>query len=272
MTPKQLREKGWQFIQTAQSEFQAGRYDNASYNARYAGEMALKARFCTRKGWADFPDDRKEAKRRGAPDVVTHDLDDLLKLSDSVQLKSNSMHAIDWGAISNWDVEERYTPIGTITRELAEARIRETQKLFIELAHFEIVEKLLAVEHILSDEFGPFNLFAFAERATQKEGWEVLMSAWWIPEDNTDTISSRIWSALDADLALAVRRCTYPHPSHPLTQAYHTLFQGEHQPRVLAVGNIMGGILLPASYVITSFRRPSPAAQETGALPTGTKV
>jgi HEPN domain-containing protein len=48
VTPLELRQNGWGKLQSAIKLFEETRYDDASYLAGYAVEMALKARYCTR--------------------------------------------------------------------------------------------------------------------------------------------------------------------------------------------------------------------------------
>jgi hypothetical protein len=105
MTPQEFRAKGWDNIKSARALLDQGHWDNAAYLVGYATEYALKARLCTRRGWAEFPENRKEATKRGVPNVITHDLDELLKLSDAVRITTASLHNIDWPRVVDWSAE-----------------------------------------------------------------------------------------------------------------------------------------------------------------------
>ena len=79
MTPEQLRARTWKNIESSRKLLDSDA-DYAAQTVGYAVEYALKARFCTRRGWPDFPDTLKQAKQRGSPErLFTHDLETLLK-------------------------------------------------------------------------------------------------------------------------------------------------------------------------------------------------
>jgi hypothetical protein len=265
MTPKQLRQKALSKISSAQALLAAGQYDEASYVVGYAAELALKARYCTRKGWSDFPDDRAEVKRRGAADVMIHDLDELLNLAGHASLQTNSMLHIDWGRALDWSEQQRYHPVGSVVPEQAKAQVEETRKLCGELALYEIVEKLLVVEIEVSNLYGPFNFFALVERATQNQGWEVMMSAWWILGDGKakgDAVVKKTRAILDDDLYALIRRFVSFHPLDERIQMFHHFaFGGQvHHPRLVTSGNIVDGNPLPPAFIITNveYRSPQP--------------
>jgi HEPN domain-containing protein len=266
MTPKELRQKALSKIKSASILFEAGQYDDASYMVGYAAEYALKARYCTRKGWADFPDDRDEAERRGAGKIITHDLEKLLKLSDSVSIRSGGMNNIDWNRARDWSEQQRYRPDGSVKPEKVEAQIEETAKLCEELALYEIVEKLRNLEIEVSRSCGPFNFFGLADKATQEEGWEVLISAWWLLENGqakVDDLTSRILSVLDDDLRASIQKVTSRNPMDRLIRSFY-LFASccggfvEHHPGLLTMGNFVNDTVLPSSFIITIAAHPAP--------------
>jgi hypothetical protein len=172
MTPEQLRARAWKNIDSARRVLDSDP-DYAAQTVGYAAELALKARFCTRRGWADFPESREEARNRGAPDrLFTHDLEALLRYTDDVAIKTSSMHNVNWARASDWSVDQRYTPVGTLSQEQAKAQIDETEKLFMELVLWEIVEKLVQVEVEQASIRGPFNFFALVFDR-ESGGWAV---------------------------------------------------------------------------------------------------
>jgi hypothetical protein len=186
MMPEEVRCKARSNLGSAFRLFDAGDYDNASYLAGYVVEFFLKARYCTRKGWAAFPSDRQELKRRlkGTNEkVFSHDLDELLTLSYGATLKRSTMHAIDWDRAMDWSSEQRYAPVGSVTREQADAQLQQTDLLLVELSLYEAVEQLVRVEQRLSQTHGPFNLFAVVQGVYAPDRWDVVASAWWLAGD-----------------------------------------------------------------------------------------
>jgi HEPN domain-containing protein len=145
MTPKELREKAREQVDSARVLFQAGQFDIASYNVGYAAEFALKARYCTRNGLGDFPTDKASMKQLGVLKLKTHDLDDLLKLSEDIRILPSAMRGIDWDRVTDWSPEQRYSPIGNKTPTDVEQQIRETEALRNQLDLFEITRRLLSV-------------------------------------------------------------------------------------------------------------------------------
>jgi hypothetical protein len=102
------------------------------------------------------------------------------------------MHGIDWERVKNWESEQRYDPMGRVSRDQAESQIRETHKLFMELVLYEILEKLLKVEIELSSRQGPFDFFGLVYALNQANRWDVIMSAWWLVEGDSNAIQARL--------------------------------------------------------------------------------
>ncbi len=265
MTPMELRQNAWEKLASAKTLFEGGHHDNASYLVGYAAELALKARYCTRQGWTDFPDDRQEANRRRVGGILIHDLDRLLRLSDHTSLQAASMLHIDWNRALDWSEQKRYHAVGSVTREHAEKQIAETTKLFAELVLFEIVEKLLCVEREVSQADGPFTFFGLVERATQNQGWELVMSAWWLRADvdsKATAIIDKVKASLDDDLYSTVVKFTWFDPKDVLIQRFHSLGRMtgffEHHPRCMASHNFVIDRILPPAYIITNVPRQMP--------------
>lgn len=88
------------------------RFDGAVYLCGYAIELALKYVILKDRLWG-FPEEPEEFKLY--ENMKTHDLEDLLKLADKVQMKNDRTFSIPWGYVNNWRSEFRYRPVGTAT-------------------------------------------------------------------------------------------------------------------------------------------------------------
>jgi hypothetical protein len=273
MTPLELRERGYSFIESAERLLEAKNLDNASYLCGYAAELGLKARFCTLNNWPDFPDDKREARRRNAPDrLLSHDLDRLLELTDKARIDRGGLHHIDWEKASDWSSEQRYERLGTATRPATEAQVKETRKLWVELMIYQLVDRLVAIERQLSSEMGPFNLFALLEGFTGSPGRTLLMSAPWIDDTSLQEICRRIRGSLDPDLFAGIRQIRANAPDDVAVRRFHAFTARgpwEHMP-VLQAGNIVVGqkeVWFPASGVIITNVMRLPPGTPPGSIP-----
>lgn len=97
-------------LDDARALLQAGRYDGAMYLCGYAIEAALKARICRTLNWPDFPSTVGEFQHYRS--FQTHDLDVLLHLSGQED-RIKRDHAAQWIILVVWEVDWRYTVIGT---------------------------------------------------------------------------------------------------------------------------------------------------------------
>jgi hypothetical protein len=260
MSPaEELRQNALSKIQSARALLSAEKYDEAAYLAGYGVEFALKARFCTRNKLTKFPNTLKEAKAMGVGDVWGHDLRALLKLSDGHQIAQNSMFHIDWAKAMDWDSQQRYEPLGTTNKTRAEAQVQETEKLFIELALFEIVEALVTIEIEVSSTRGPFCLFALARGETRQDGWEILMSAWWLSSKETlIEIADKAKSRLDYDLCSSLGNWWMRHPTDILIRRFNSMPSTEHTARFVTAGNYIIDRDMPPAFIITNRRVPAP--------------
>jgi HEPN domain-containing protein len=85
--------------------------DKAAYLAGEAAELLLKARYCALRGLSGLPSDRKALRKLK---LDTHQLEQLMKFSDRMQLDWHAMDAIDWPTVTEWDNEDRYSALGSI--------------------------------------------------------------------------------------------------------------------------------------------------------------
>jgi hypothetical protein len=107
-------------LKDAETLFAAGRYDGALCLCGYAVELALKARICRTLKWDEFPSSPKEFASYQS--FRTHSLLVLLALS-GVERKVRAQHVVEWSAVSVWNPESRYNPIGTTSQRIALATL-----------------------------------------------------------------------------------------------------------------------------------------------------
>ena len=264
MTPEELRERAFKDIETAKVILAADP-DRASYLVGYALEFVLKARFCTKVGLGDFPDDRKEAKRLQIAHAFTHDLDDLLKLTDRERITRGGMVNVDWAAASDWGVERRYTPVGNRSVEQVSTQIAETEKVCVLLCHYEILERLLRIEDDLTRTRGPFNLFAFCKKnSSQSEeislsSWEILLSFWALDDEERRNRETLIKGRLNADLDSQLRtficgvQFLDPHDERvqPFIKLTNVLGRIDHALTAMHHNVVAGYAPMPPAWVIT---------------------
>jgi len=104
----------------------AKRYDGAVYICGYVIELGLKLRICKTLKWEGFPSSNSEFQNFRS--FKTHNLDVLLLLS-GIEEKVKTQYLPEWSAITSWDPEARYNPIGTIGKVDAELMIESAEKL-----------------------------------------------------------------------------------------------------------------------------------------------
>jgi hypothetical protein len=205
MTPTDLRLRARKYVSTARSLVEADP-DVASNLVGQAAELALKARYCRRKGWLDFPPDVAGIKARGGKEIITHELDELLRLSDSVRIARSTL--LDWDRICDWSVHQRYDPIGTTSVQDATAKIDATAGLLEALDVHEVVESLMPYSKDLQRSFGPFNLVAWVQgphphsaMESCPPGWYIVIAAWGLLELEYSVVDARLRALLDQHLA-----------------------------------------------------------------------
>ena len=108
----------------------AGRYDWAFYTCGYAMECALKARVADALNWAGFPATAKEFDRFKS--FKTHNLDTLLLLT-GVEQRITTNHSTDWTVVTQWNPEQRYLSVGTVTPQAAQGMLDSTARLMAAL-------------------------------------------------------------------------------------------------------------------------------------------
>ncbi len=104
----------------------ADRYDGAIYLSGYVVEVALKYRICETLKWSGFPQSNNEFKSYQS--FKTHDLEVLLKLS-GVEQEIKAANFAEWSAVTSWNPETRYNPIGQSSQPEAELMIEAVTTL-----------------------------------------------------------------------------------------------------------------------------------------------
>lgn len=125
----------------------------------------------------------------------------------------------------------------------------------------EFARYMTSIETDLSQERGPFVLFALVRREDVPDRWDLLLSAPWIGENKealVDDVVSRISSKWGSQELINLSRIVVVNPNEPAVVEFNKAFPAEHNWIDLRDSVIFG---LPATHaiVITS-RRPEPAA------------
>lgn len=113
-------------IKDAEVLLNSRRYDGSIYLCGYAVEIALKARICKTLGWSGYPPTKREFENYQS--FKTHNLDILLRLS-GIEKKIKVELLAEWSAITAWDPEIRYKPIGSATKGKTKLMIDSSKKL-----------------------------------------------------------------------------------------------------------------------------------------------
>lgn len=230
--------------------------------AGYALEFVLKARYCTLRGWSSFPSGPGELKEWNQRDGVVmkdklfvHDLDALLRLSDSVHLTKSSFKHIDWKRACDWSEQLRYMPTGSVTPAEAEEHLVEVEKAVNELLQYEVVMALWRIERDLTERYGLFHCFAYLENPRTKR-WELITST----ASRTQVESDARWSALvhayeqelDSDLRAQIHDFHDVPSSHHPVQPILLMFRVLHGRITIKRCHMSGFPPIPDGYLITA--------------------
>ena len=126
LSRSELRKIARARLEDAEALLAAARYDGAVYMCGYALECRLKARICVTLKWAGFPSSNKEFEPFKS--FRTHDLDTLLTLSGR-EAKIKPKFLVEWSAVTQWNPEIRYMPVGSVTKAEAVAMLRTVGSL-----------------------------------------------------------------------------------------------------------------------------------------------
>lgn len=126
ITKSELRKIARARLKESKLLYEAKRYEGAVYICGYVIELGLKLRICNTLKWEGFPSTNREFNDFRS--FKTDNLDVLLALS-GVEEKVKTKYLPEWSAVTNWDPEARYNPIGTISVTEAELMIESAEKL-----------------------------------------------------------------------------------------------------------------------------------------------
>ena len=117
-------------LKDARTLLSAKRFDGAVYLCGYAIELGLKSKICETLNWQGYPESRNEFENYRS--FKTHDLDVLLHLS-GVEAQIKKSFLAEWSAISQWNPEARYKPIGKVKHIDAKSMLTAAGKLLKQL-------------------------------------------------------------------------------------------------------------------------------------------
>jgi hypothetical protein len=136
----------------------------------------------------------------------------------------------------------------------------------------EIAEKLRDLERELKDEKGPFAYFALVREGEAPDRWDLVVSAPWISADRMEgvrLIAERLKQKLAPQELLSISKVVALEEGNPYLEASRMFASGLDGALAEMRGNIINGILLQESYIITSqFLNRIPTTSATP--PTGT--
>ena len=187
ITPQVLRRNAMQNLSDARRLLPTSS-KNAKYLAGYAVEFALKARYCMKRGWTTFPASVQDLKARNKDEGVEmdgklfiHDLEALLRLSESVYMTPASFASIDWARVCDWSEQIRYDPVETVSADEANDYVQEVGEVVDYLFLCALLDQLRIICRELTAAWGLFNIYAYVDGKTvegvDSDGW-VLFASW----------------------------------------------------------------------------------------------
>ena len=124
----------------------------------------------------------------------------------------------------------------------------------------DLAEKLRGLERTLSEEKGPFNLFALFLREDAPDVWDLVVAAKWIEEDRPVAladISRRVRDSLRADEITKISRVVLVERTDPAVKAIATAMSIEHGIAE-AANSTFFGLAIRHAFVITAELDPPP--------------
>lgn len=126
-------------------------------------------------------------------------------------------------------------------------------------------DALLQVERSVSEEKGPFALFALFLREEAPEKWDLVVSAPWIEKDKGSAlrlISERVKTSLTASDLPLISRIVVADPSDPAVDAINRAVKVEHSS-VEIKDSTFFGLQIKHAHIFSSKRGSSQAQQPT---------
>lgn len=113
-------------LSDAEILLESNRFDGAVYLCGYSIEIALKHKICLTLNWPGFPSKNNEFNNYRS--LKTHDLDVLLSLT-GIESTIKATYLTEWSAVSIWNPEARYNPIGMVSATDATHMINSAKTL-----------------------------------------------------------------------------------------------------------------------------------------------
>ena len=126
----------------------------------------------------------------------------------------------------------------------------------------DFAEKFRAIESELSEQKGPFNLFALFLREGSPSTWDLLINAPWAEDNKSDAlklIAKQVTDQLGSSGMTYLSRIVLIEPDNPGFEAITNAFSTEHGLLEVKETNLFG-LQIEHAYIITS-RRPDRATQ-----------
>jgi hypothetical protein len=127
-----------------------------------------------------------------------------------------------------------------------------------------MVEKLIRVEREIAEDRGPFVLFAFLLREDAPGVWDLIVSAPWISQNESDSlkyIARRVQGVLSPEEMLKLSRIVMIEQDDPALEAIQKWFQIEHGAEEIHNSNFFG-LEIKHGFIITARHNGSPAAND----------
>lgn len=124
----------------------------------------------------------------------------------------------------------------------------------------DLAEKLRGLERTLSEEKGPFNLFALFLREDAPDVWDLVVAAKWIEEDRPAAladISRRVRDSLRADEITKISRVVLVERTDPALKAIASAMSIEHGIAEVASSTFFG-LAIRHAFIITADLNPPP--------------
>ena len=124
----------------------------------------------------------------------------------------------------------------------------------------DLAEKLRELERTLSEEKGPFSLFALFLREDAPDVWDLVVAAKWIEEDRPAAladISRRVRDSLGADEITKIARVVVVDRTDPALKAIASAISTEHCIAEVANSTFFG-LAIRHSFIITAELNPPP--------------
>ncbi len=118
-----------------------------------------------------------------------------------------------------------------------------------------IAEKLRNLERELKADRGPFAYFALVRDGEAPDRWDLVVSAPWIsanPMEGIRLIAEQLKKRLALQELLSISKIVPLEEGNPYLEASRSLFSGVDGDLAEMRGDIVNGILLADSYLITS--------------------